>query len=291
MTTIGSALDEALKTLKRSGIENARMEARLLLAHILGLSRAQVFNRINEDADDAGLQAFHNAVRQRATGTPLAHITGKREFWSLDFQVSPATLIPRPDTETVIELALEIYKERPYPKKILDLGTGSGCILMGLLTCFPEATGCGMDISEEACRIACSNAHALGLDPRCEIIEATWASGINETYDLIVSNPPYIPSADIGRLERDVRDHEPLSALDGGADGLDAYRELLPLAEKSLAGDGVLIVEVGIGQAADVLGLATHTGLLPGPAKRDIAGIERAISFCKKGVGIPGATG
>lgn len=291
MTTIGAALDEAVKTLKRSGIDNARTEARLLLAHTLGLSSAQVFNRVDEDVDDTGLQAFHTGVKQRATGTPLAHITGKREFWSLDLQVSPATLIPRPDTETVIELALEIYKKRPHPKKILDLGTGSGCILMGLLSCFPEAVGCGIDISGEACRIARRNAQALGLDPRCVIIEASWASGIDEKHDLIVSNPPYIPSADIGRLERDVRDHEPLSALDGGADGLDAYRELLPLADKSLAGDGVLIVEVGIGQAADVLGLATHTGLFPGPAKRDLAGIERAISFCKKGVGIPGATG
>lgn len=291
MTTVGEALTEGAAALSEAGIENPRNEARLLLGSVLALTPAQVFARTDARVGTDELKAYYERLSGRCRGKPLAHITGMREFWSLAFAVSPATLIPRPDTETLIELAEEIYAGRPSPSSVLDLGTGSGCILLALLSCFADATGVGVDVSAEACRIAQENAESLGLQGRVEIREASWTDGIDERFDLIVSNPPYIPSADIAKLDRDVRDHEPLAALDGGQDGLDAYRSLMPLAATALADDGVVIVEAGIGQADDIARIAARAGLDETGRRCDIAGTQRAISFCKKGVGITGATG
>jgi len=291
MTSIDTALRDAAAMLSAAGIENPRLEARLLAAHVLDFSPAQVFARADQDMENACRAAFDAVVARRCAGEPIAHITGSREFWSLDFQVSAATLVPRPDTETVVELAMDLHRMRTHPSTILDLGTGSGCILLALLTCFPEAMGTGVDVSAEACAVARENACKLGLENRTDIVNASWADSIASGFDLIVSNPPYIPSADIAGLAHDVRDHEPLAALDGGADGLDAYRALLPLCAVSLSYTGVLVVEIGIGQEADVTQLAIAAGLSPGPSRRDLAGVERALSFYKKGVGITGGTG
>jgi len=291
MTSIDTAMRDAVAALIAAGIDNPRLEARLLAANVLGLTPAQVFARADQNIDDDGRSAFDAAVALRCAGAPLAHITGSREFWSLDFHVSAATLIPRPDTETLVDLAIDLHKSRPHPDSVLDLGTGSGCLLLALLTCFPEAKGTGIDVSLDACRIARQNAHGLGLEKRAEIVNASWSSGIASSYDLIVSNPPYIPSADIAGLDREVREYEPLMALDGGADGLDAYRALLPLCASALKKSGVLIVEIGIGQSADVSHVAEIAGLSPGPSRRDLGGIERALSFYKKSVGIAGGTG
>lgn len=291
MTTIGKVLTKATAALSDAAVDNARLEARLLLAHSLALSPAQVFGRADQDLQDDQVAAFGKILTQRCAGAPLAHITGRREFWSLEFKVSPATLIPRPDTETLIELAVEIYELNVPPKTILDLGTGSGCILLALLSCFPGAAGTGVDDSAEACEVARENARALGYEERCRIINAPWSDGISGEYDLIVSNPPYIPSNDINGLQTDVREHEPMGALDGGPDGLDAYREILPLAKKSLSHEGILIVEFGIGQAREVAQLAVSAGLQPGTVRSDLGGIERVSSFYKKSIGIAEATG
>ena len=291
MTSIETALRDAAAMLSAAGIENPRLEARLLAAHVLDFSPAQVFARADQDMDDACRDTFDAVVARRCAGEPIAHITGSREFWSLDFQVSAATLVPRPDTETVVELVMDLYKVRAHPRTILDFGTGSGCILLTLLTCFPDAAGTGIDVSADACAVARENARRLGLENRTDIGNASWADGVASGFDLIISNPPYIPSADIAGLAPDVRDHEPLAALDGGADGLDAYRALLPLCAVSLSDTGVLVVEIGIGQEADVTQLAIAAGLSPGPSRRDLAGVERALSFYKKGVGITGGTG
>lgn len=291
MTTIGKVLTDATAALTEAAVDNARLEARLLLAHSLALSPAQVFGRVDQDLDDDQVAAFGRILTQRCAGAPLAYITGRREFWSLEFNVTPATLIPRPDTETLIELAVEIYALSSPPKTILDLGTGGGCILLALLNCFPDAAGTGIDASAEACEVARENARALGFEERCRIIDASWSDGVSGEYDLIVSNPPYIPRNDIHDLQPDVREHEPMSALDGGPDGLDAYREILPLANRSLSQQGVLIVEFGIGQAQDVSQLAVSAGLQPGTVLSDLGGIERVSSFYKKSIGIAEATG
>lgn len=291
MTTVAALLGDAEVALADAGVDNARAEARLLLAHVLAFTTAQVFSRSDLEIDNEKQAAYSGVVARRCEGAPLAHITGMREFWSLGFQVTPATLIPRPDTETLVELALDVFKDRAQPKSVLDLGTGSGCILLTLLTCFPAATGTGIDISADACNVARANARALGLEERTVIDEASWTDGIAGTYDLIVSNPPYIPSSDIAGLSRDVREYEPLRALDGGADGLDAYRALFSVVEQVMTSDTVLIVEIGIGQAVDVKAIGEQAGLGVGATRHDLAGIERALSFYKKGVGIAGVTG
>lgn len=286
MTSVGTAITEGMAALADADVENPRNEARLLLGHILNISPAQVFARAGDEVKPEAMTAYYERLGDRCRGMPLAHITGRREFWSLDLQVSPATLIPRPDTETVIELAADLFKDRPAPARILDLGTGSGCILLALLTVFDKAAGTGMDASPDACRIAGANVSSLDMSGRAEIVTASWSDGIDGAYDLIVSNPPYIPHDDIAELDVGVRDHEPVSALDGGADGLDAYRALIPAAIPALADDAILILEIGIGQRAAVSEIASANGLVPGAVRDDLAGIERAVSFYKKGVGI-----
>lgn len=291
MTTIGGALKDATASLEGAGIENARSEARLLMAFAHGLTPTQIFSRENEDLDiDLGA-SFAGALEQRLAGKPLAHITGEREFWSLSFKVTPATLIPRPDSEAVIELAMKLYADRAAPERILDFGTGSGCLLIALLSEFKNACGVGVDKSEDAARIASDNAERLGVSDRAGIMHSSWADLSDASYDLIVSNPPYIPSSEIERLDVTVRDFEPSGALDGGDDGLDAYRSLFPCAEQLLSESGTLIVEIGIGQSADVTKIANDAGFRSGPLQNDIAGTPRALSFSKKGVGIAGAKG
>ncbi len=286
MTEIAAALTEGEAALTAAGIDNPRNEARLLLGHVLDITPAQVFARGDDDLSAADLKSYYAILSARCEGRPLAHITGRREFWSMDFLVTPATLIPRPDTETLIELVEALFKDRAAPETVLDLGTGSGCILLALLSVFENAIGVGLDMSGDACRIAAANARALGFEKRARIVQGSWSTGIEGNFDLIVSNPPYIRSADIKALDVDVRDYEPLSALDGGVDGLDAYRTLIPVAMQALNDGGTLVLEVGIGQADGVSEIASAHRLVAGPRKCDLAGTERAISFYKKGVGI-----
>lgn len=286
MTSVAQVLTAGTVQLADSGIEAARSESRSLLAHVMGLNSAQVFARADEELDVLTIDAFELCVNERAAGKPFAHITGQREFWSMPLQVSPATLIPRPDTETILELVVELYKERAGPREILDLGTGSGCLLLALLKTFKNAHGIGLDISEDAIAIAKHNADCHGLSDRAQLICRSWGEDIEGKFDLIVSNPPYIPTHDILKLDRGVRDHEPHLALDGGAKGLDAYHYLIPASYNLLRLDGVLIVEIGIDQAEDVSEIAAQSGFALYRGQRDLSGIERALSFYKKDVGI-----
>lgn len=288
MSDIAQALTAATATLAAAGIESARAEARLLLAHASSLTPAQLFSRSDSRLDDLVRAELEALLARRTVGEPLAYLTGSREFWSLPFRVTPQTLIPRPDTETVVELALEEFASRPPPASVLDMGTGTGCLVLSLLTEFPDANGIGLDASPGAISVARSNAAALGLDERCRMVEGSWSDGPLGSFDLIVSNPPYIPGGDIATLARDVREHEPVSALDGGVDGLDAYRALLPVAAESLKPNGVIVLELGIGQADAVCDIAGRANLRIGKRRRDLAGIDRALSLHKKSVGITG---
>ena len=286
MTSVAQVLSVGTKQLTDSGIEDARSEARGLLAHVMNLNTAQVFARTDEELDEQVVGAFELGVKERAAGKPFAHITGKREFWSMPLQVSPATLIPRPDTETVLELVTEVFNDREAPRNILDLGTGSGCLLLALLNIFQKANGIGLDISREAITIANRNADCLGFNDRTQMICGSWHDTIDGQFDLIVSNPPYVPTDDIPSLDRSVRDHEPHLALDGGPKGLDAYHYLIPMSVNLLRSDGILVVEVGIDQANDVAEIAAQSGFAQYRVQRDLSGIERALSFYKKDVGI-----
>jgi release factor glutamine methyltransferase len=267
--------DEAVGRLAAAGIDNPRAEARLLLAHALGTSRDATLSAPPLTPDQAA--QFAGLVARRAAREPLAYITGRKEFWSLDFAVGPGVLVPRPDTETLIEEAIRLYPDRSLPLAIADLGTGSGAILIAALKEFPNARGIGFESSSEAFLWACRNAHAL-MPGRAEIRLADWTAA-RGPFDLVFSNPPYIPSAEIATLEPDVRDHEPLAALDGGPDGLDAYRALGRLLPGLLKPGGHAVVEMGAGQAGAMELLFTGLGVLR--LAPDLAGVPRALVLNK----------
>jgi release factor glutamine methyltransferase len=266
---------------KSAQIDSAELDARILVGAALGLDLTGLIaaaGRLLTPDETIRLEDF---ARRRAAGEPVARILGRREFWGLSLRLSSATLVPRPDTETLVELALEMLRAVPHPDRglrIADIGTGSGAILLALLCELPDASGIGTDISEDALQTACGNAADLGLNDRATFIICDYAAALSEPFDLIVSNPPYIRSAEIAGLAKEVRDHDPLAALDGGADGLDAYRVLIPQAAKLLAPGGVLIVEIGQGQSGPVEGLMKVAGLTLQRAKADLAGIPRAVA-------------
>jgi release factor glutamine methyltransferase len=264
---------------KAADIDSAELDARMLIGAALGLDLTGIITAANRALSPDETACLESFAGRRLKGEPVARILGHKEFWDLTLKLSAATLVPRPDTETVVERALEIMRASPdRALRIADIGTGTGAILLALLYELPQAFGVGTDISLEALRTARENAANLKLAPRAAFVVCSYASALSGGFDLIVSNPPYIRSADIAGLATEVRDHDPRTALDGGTDGLAAYRALIPRAADSLAPGGALIVEAGQGQNGPIealmtqAGLATHEG-----AKTDLAGIPRAI--------------
>jgi release factor glutamine methyltransferase len=286
----GPTVDAARRALtarfKSGSIESAELDARLLVGAVLGLDLTGLIAVASRRLSADESRSLGDFAHRRLGGEPVARILGQKEFWGLPLKLSAATLVPRPDTETVVELALEMLRASPAPGRplrIADLGTGSGAILLALLSELPDAVGIGTDISTEALQTARNNARELGLADRADFIACDYASDLDGAFDLMVSNPPYIRSADIPGLATEVRNFDPAAALDGGRDGLDAYRALIPQAMLLLAPDGVLVVEIGQGQHDDVTGLMMAAGLAPeGPGKPDLAGIRRALGGRKK---------
>lgn len=286
MTDPGPSIESARRTLaaqlKSAGNDEAELDARLLLAAVLDLDLTGMIAQAGRRLTSAEAALLAQYAQRRIAGEPVARILGEKEFWGLPLQLSSATLVPRPDTETVVELALELLRARgnlDRPLRIADLGTGSGAILLALLSELPATQGFGTDISEHALRTAGANAARAGLSNRATFIACDYASGLSGAFDLIVSNPPYIRTADIDGLATEVRDHDPLAALDGGADGLDAYRALIPQATGLLAPGGWLVVEAGQGQSGPIETFMTNAGLTPAAApKADLAGIPRAVA-------------
>ena len=275
--TVGDALRHGAEMLSAAGVEAPRLEARLLLAHAAGLRQDALLRDRDASVEMAPYAAL---LARRAAREPLALITGEQEFWSLPFAVSGDTLIPRPDSETLIEAALAARPDRAGTRSILDLGTGTGCLLLAALTEYPAAWGIGVDLSPGAAALARRNAAALGLSSRAAMLCAHWDDALDARFDLVLSNPPYIPGADIAGLMPEVALHEPRRALDGGPDGLDAYRALLRRMPALLQPGGTAVLELGAGQAAAVRGLAEGwTAAL----RRDLAGIERAIVLRRPG--------
>jgi release factor glutamine methyltransferase len=280
--TIDSARRSLSARLKSGSIDSAELDARILVGAALGLDLTGMIaaaSRFLTSDESIRLEDF---ARRRLKGEPVARILGMKEFWGLPLKLSAATLVPRPDTETVVELALEMILAMPDSnrrRRIADIGTGSGAILLALLSELQGVCGLGTDISQAALQTASTNAADLGFAGRAAFVACDYAAALSDPFDLIVSNPPYIRSAEIGLLATEVRDHDPRRALDGGADGLDAYRALIPQAATLLAPGGALVVEVGHGQSAQVEGLMTAAGLMcERPAKADLAGIRRAVA-------------
>jgi release factor glutamine methyltransferase len=255
---------------KSGDIDSPELDARILVGAALGLDLTGMIAAATRPVTAAEAGRLEDFVCRRLQGEPVARILGSKEFWGLPLQLSAATLVPRPDTETVVALALQMLRAGPDADRprIADIGTGSGAILLALLSELPDAVGVGTDISAAALRTASANARDLGL-----------VSALSGGFDLIVSNPPYIRSAEIKDLASEVRDHDPLGALDGGGDGLNAYRALIPPAARLLAPGGILALEVGRDQGTDVEQLVAAAGLtLRGPPRTDLAGIPRAVA-------------
>jgi release factor glutamine methyltransferase len=277
-TARSEALASLEKTFEISGIENPAREARISLCAASGLSPVALIVDPDEALGSAASKVQELAAR-RTTGEPLSRIVGKREFWGLSLAITPHVLDPRPETETVVEAALSIFADRREdPLRILDLGVGSGALLCALLVEFPATHGMGVDISAAAAEVAQGNLGACGLSGRGKVQVGDWMSGLEGRFDLIVSNPPYIPTSDLAGLPREVRNFDPWLALDGGIDGLDAYRRILPESRRLLAPDGWLLAELGIGQATDVLAIARQSGFTDAATYQDLAGVDRVVA-------------
>lgn len=297
------ALAWAIETLADAGIENPRFEAQLLLAHVLGLSRAAVAARLYQLSDDIQEREFRRLVRERAKRVPLAYLRGEQEFYGLPFLVTPAVLIPRPETEMLVDFAREALPEstscvpaRPAGRSssaesdpdgfpvVVDVGTGSGCIAVAILAHCPTARAIALDLSAEALAVAGNNAARNNVTERIRFVRASCLEGVAERPDLIVSNPPYISTAEIPTLQAEVREYEPRLALDGGADGLEVHRRLAAGAFRALRPGGWLAVEVAQGQAQAVAALLQAAGLVSIQKRRDLAGIERMVCGQRKSV-------
>ncbi|MGH1574653.1 peptide chain release factor N(5)-glutamine methyltransferase [Methylobacterium sp. P31] len=276
-----AALRWCADRLGAGGIAEAAGDARFLLLGILGLETRDLLLDGERPLGTADAAAIDAALARRLAGEPVARILGAWEFWGLPFKLAPETLVPRPDTEILVESALACVPDRTAPLRCLDLGTGSGCILAALLSELPASFGIGLDRSPAALRVARNNAAMNGLGDRAAFVAGDWCDGIRGVFDLVVSNPPYIARAVIPTLAREVRAHDPVAALDGGPDGLDAYRRILDgvRAGALLAPAGTLIVEIGYDQAEAVQNLARAAGFTVCGLVRDLAGNDRVLRF------------
>ena len=281
--TIETARRNLTAHLQAAAIETPELDARLMIGAVTRLDLTGLITKAEQRLTAFDAARLKDLARRRIGGEPVARLLGHKEFWGLDFQLSPATLVPRPDTETLVETALDILRADDMTTRALriaDLGTGSGAILLALLHELPHATGIGTDISIAALQTARANATRLGLAARATFAVGNFAAAIAVPCDLIVSNPPYIRTGDIQTLSTEVREHDPHRALDGGADGLDAYRLIVSQAAGLLAPGGTLILEIGQHQSDDVVRLAHTAGLAPhGPPRADLGGVPRALAF------------
>ncbi len=278
--SVGAFLCQAGQRLRAAAIDSPRLEARLLLSHAMGCRAEDLLRDPRAPVPPAAARRFALLLGRRLDHAPIAHLTGEREFWSLPFRVSPDTLIPRPDSETLVEAALEALPDRGAVRRVLDLGTGTGCLLLAALTEFPAASGLGVDRVPAAARLARENARRLGLAGRAGFLVADWASPLAGRFDLVLANPPYIETGAIPGLDPEVARHEPVSALDGGEDGLAAYRAILAaLPDLLTPGTGRAVLELGRGQRAAVEALARSARLAPLGCRRDLGGVERALAL------------
>jgi len=280
----GASVSEALQliaqTFRAAGIDDADADARVLAGHALHLDRARLISQSDRVLEAREVNAISGLAARRLKREPVSRILGRKEFWSLALAITPDVLVPRPETETVVEGALDFVVRsglRMEKLRILDIGTGSGALLVALLNELPNATGIGTDISRAALEAAQINLAQFGFESRSSLIACDMAAGVEGQFDLVVSNPPYIARGEIASLAPEVRDYDPMMALDGGDDGLTAYRSISADAKRILAQGGRLFVEMGAGQEPAVRELFTKAGLVVGIARNDLAGTPRVL--------------
>ncbi|MEH3118017.1 MAG: peptide chain release factor N(5)-glutamine methyltransferase [Methylorubrum populi] len=277
-----AALRCLVRAFEEAGLPNARPDARFLALHTLALTPLDLTLYGREPLGEAGAEALGRAAARRLAGEPVARILGAWEFWGLPFALSPETLVPRPDTESVVEAALRLFPESGRTLRLIDLGTGSGCILVALLHERARAIGIGLDRAEGALAVARRNADANGVGERAAFLRGSWLDALAGPFDLIVSNPPYIAAPVVATLDAEVRLHDPRAALDGGADGLDAYRAILfeiVRRPSLLSPQGALVLEIGYDQGEALTTLAGEMGFTDLCVGRDLAGNDRVVTL------------
>ncbi|MEE2997317.1 MAG: peptide chain release factor N(5)-glutamine methyltransferase [Pseudomonadota bacterium] len=282
-TSLRNVLRKAIPPLSAAGIEDAAADARILASAAFGLSREDMLRDPDALLSMDVVSVFREMIGRRHAREPVSRILGKREFFSLEFEVVQATLDPRPDSETVVEAALDIAKGVASDLRILDIGTGTGCLLLSAMHRLPAVHGVGTDIDPEAVACAGRNASTLGLADRVEFHSTTWTEGVKAPFDIVLSNPPYIPSEDIPGLAPEVKEHDPTVALDGGVDGMEAYRMLAKCIGPVLSPGGTVILETGPGQARRVATIFNAAGYRFDGSRRDLAGHERALILSHDG--------
>ncbi len=281
----GKLLRDIATRLRLAGIDTAMLDARMIVCHVSGLSDVDLIARPQTPVCDEHVVRIEEMVNRRQHGEPVSRLIGHKEFFGREFRVTPATLDPRPDTEILVETGVRLLRalQNKRAVRFLDIGTGSGVIAVTVLCEVLSATGIATDMSSEALEICRSNATALGVEERLELVCTNWADGVTGQFDLVVSNPPYIASHEIAGLDANVREHDPGLALDGGTDGLDAYRGIFSRAADLLAPGGYVLVEFGKGQHEAVVQIAAREGLaLTGGSAGlipDLAGIIRCAVF------------
>jgi release factor glutamine methyltransferase len=281
MTTVDQALAETAARLGAAGVPEPRLEARVLAAAALDLTREAMLAHGDAVVDATAAARLAGYVTRRAAGEPAARILGRKEFWSLEFEVTADTLVPRPETETLVEAALASAPERGAALSVLDLGTGTGCLLLALLSELPNARGLGVDLNPGAVAVARRNASKLGLADRASFVCGDFATTpvADHPFDIVVSNPPYIVEDDIAGLSREVARFEPRLALAGGRDGLAAYRVLAARLPRLLAPSGTAFLEIGQGQDRAVVQIMADEELTVAAAFPDLAGIVRCLTI------------
>lgn len=275
--TVGRAVNELTALFAGAGLDTPRLDARLLVGHALALEPSLLFARTDRVLRPHEAETVRALSARRLAHEPVSRIVGRREFWGLDFTLDGSTLDPRPDTETIVSAALALKHRLPPAPRILDLGTGSGCILVAILSEWPDATGLGIDRAPAAVACARMNADRLGVGARAAFREGDWCEGVTDSFDVIVSNPPYIARAEAASLAPEVAAFDPPLALFGGEDGLAAYRALIPAAGPRLRPGGRLVLEIGAGQEEAVRALLAAAGFACESAGPDLAGIVRAL--------------
>ncbi len=273
-----TAIADLARNLEAAGIESPQTDARAMVLGVLNLPVEALIREPEFKLSRAQSRRLSNWLVRRIAGTPVSRLIGRREFWSLTFKIGPATLDPRPDSETLVETVLaELKPRKDQPLRLLDLGTGSGCLLLALLSELKQARGIGVDIAPTALRVAAENATSLGLADRAEFRTGDWTRGLSGSFDVILSNPPYIARDDIEFLDAEVL-CDPIRALDGGPDGLDAYRRILAEAPALLAPGGLMALEIGWDQAEALTGLIGASGGRVRRLVQDLAGLDRVLA-------------
>jgi len=275
------AWKEAAQKLRKIEIETPLLDARLLLQHVLNIKYEQLITSGNRELTEQEIESFNKLVARRLLREPIAKILEKKEFWGLGFKTTKDTLDPRPDSETLIECVIQTFKDSNRDLNILDLGTGSGCLLITLLFLYNNSKGLGVDKSIEALKIAGENAESNNVSERANFIVSNWLDNVEGTFDVIICNPPYIKREATNYLSPEVRLYDPIPALDGGADGLDCYREIISQLGKFLAIHGRCFFEIGKWQEHEVSDLISENGFEIIEVRNDLAGIPRVIVFTK----------